>query len=70
VFVLSNFTHRNTNIEVDYFIIQITNKKIIPKSYKMRYYFQVLVDLNKYKQKHYRLISTVWWCMKNTRAQP
>jgi len=36
----------------------------MPKSYKMRYYCQVSVDLNKYKQKHYRLISTVGWCMK------
>jgi len=47
-------------------------KKRMPKSYKMRYHFLVLVDLNKCKQKHYgttyRLISTVGWYMKNTRA--
>jgi len=31
----------------------------------MRYHCHVSVDLNKYEQKHYRLISTVGWYMKN-----
>jgi len=70
VFALSNITHRNTITEADYVITHITNKKRMLKSYKMRYHCQVLVDLNKHvKQQHYRLISTVGWYMKNTRAR-
>ena len=30
----------------------------------MRYHCHVLVDLNRYQQKHYGLISTVGWNMK------
>jgi len=44
--------HKNTINEADYFIAHITNKKLMPKSYKMRYHSQVLVGLNKCKQKH------------------
>jgi len=68
MFALCTVTHRNTITEADYFITHITNKQIMPKSYKMKYHCQVLVDLNKYKQKRYRLMSTVGWYMKNTRA--
>ena len=48
MFALSNVTHRNTITEADYFITHIKNKKkLMPKSYKMRYHCQVLIDLNK-----------------------
>jgi len=53
VFALSNVTHRNTVTEADYFITHITNKKkLMPKSCKMRYHSQVLVDLNKHVKKN------------------
>jgi len=46
---LSNVMRRNTITEADYFITHITNKKkLMPKSYKMRYHCQVLLDLNKH----------------------
>jgi len=64
MFTLSNIAHRNTITEADNFITPIT-KKLMPKSHKMRYYCQVLVDLNKCKRKHYGLISTVGRHMKN-----
>jgi len=68
MFALSNVTHRNTITEADYFITHITNNRTNAKIIQMRYHGQVLVDLNKHKQNHYRLISTVGWYMKNTRA--
>jgi len=43
--------HRNTITEAEDFVTCITKKKRMPKSYKMRYKFQVLVDLKKYVNK-------------------
>jgi len=54
MFTLNNVTHRNTITEADYFITHITNKqKTNAKILQNRYHCQVLVDLNKCKQKHY-----------------
>jgi len=53
MFALSNVMHKNTITEADYFITHITNKKknLMPKSCKMRYQCQVLVDQNKHVNK-------------------
>ena len=51
VFALSNATHRNTITEADYDITHINKKKLMPKSYKIRYHCQVLVDLNEHVNK-------------------
>jgi len=43
MFTLNNVMHRNTITEDDYCIAYITNKKkLMPKSYKIRYHFYLI----------------------------